>query len=239
MVSVNVLYYFFLNIIVSILIYIVLYYVTVSDFVKDKTGHVLFYKNEHGMKVANDYIRILYFNVLAPLLFAYLIWFLYYLTSIDFLFYGSLLYAIINLYFAILLLLRLKYFFYMDEPKNLTEREAFKNYTKNNLFLTLNNITNDENMHVVEYLYYGKSNVGLSMVFVLYMGLFLLTGVPEILLFLVVLLIYMHLMIFPDYLNKLWMVDIRTSKGLQFSYVLLGIILSIGFLILLIIRFSL
>lgn len=227
----NLIIYFAVNLIVVFLIYIGIYYILVSDFLSNLTGYTLFYKNEHRRKMPVDYVRIFFYNIITPLLIVVEnIWFVNIFLRSDVLFYGGLIYGLINIYFAILLFVRVKYFFYKDEYRDMRERDVFKNYKDNHI--DIRSLTHEsekyDDGYVIEYIGFGSWNVMISIVLLLYAGLYLMTGLFELIYIIILLIVYMHLMLIPDYLNKIWPYDIRTQRGRNICYKALLVIFMIG-----------
>lgn len=143
----------------------------------------------------------------------------------------GLIYGISNIYFATLLYLRINYFPFRDEPKDMRERKIFHDFEKHiydPFFFSYPNDNKYGDKFIGDYLFIGLMNNVFTMFLsmMLYMVLAFKLYMESIAL--IPLLIFMHLILFPDYINKYFTHDIRTQRGIQLIYSIGGSALMIS-----------
>lgn len=105
-------------------------------------------------------------------------------------------------YVLIGIFIRLKYYFYIDEEKDLSKRQYKRDYIDFGIRWGLLN----------------------SISLVLFVGVFLLSHKSIILLIIIIWFISLNTAIFPDYLNKIWIKDIRSKEGHEYYRSIFSII---------------
>lgn len=191
----------FLIFIISVLVVFLIYKFLISDYFVKKTNIKTFCLIKDKKK-CNDNIYLLFaFLMNIPILLT--CYYLYINTNLLLFFYAGFLMVFFWDYVIIGIILRLKYLFYENEEKNTCQRRYKKDF--------------------VDFGIRWGFLFSLSLMF--YVMMFLIFQKTIVLFVIIFWLVILNISIFPDYLNRVWKKDIRSSEGNDY---LMGIYSIIG-----------
>lgn len=182
----------FLPIMILSLPFILLDKLLLSDFFYNKTG-IKTYVMWYGKKRYLDKYALFITLGLISTIIGGMGYYVYYLTGLFAYFKIAALYDICLIYIGILIYLRKKFFFYIDEEKKEEDRVYPIPYI------------------IISMICDVTINVGIMIIYALYR----ITHGGILIFVMIILVVLLHLTVFPDYINKVLPIEIRTSEGLS------------------------
>jgi len=185
----NSIIFFVIIYVISFLIVYGIYKFLISDFFVKKTGYRTYCIKDNKKKCTDIvYIIFAFLMILNNLIMCYLYHIIF--DGLIF-FYASLLVSLFWAYVLIGIFLRIKYHFYINEEKRPCDRQYKRDFVDFGI------------------------NWGflLSFSLMLYGGMSLIMPKTIDLLIILIWFIFLNIAIFPDYLNKIWIKDIRSPEG--------------------------
>lgn len=191
-----------------------LYSLLASDFVFKKTGVLLQYKI-NGIKIDTDKGRLIIDGIIRSLIVFEVIFSFYILYPNKIFLYICIFYGFLKLYFVLALFIRNKYFFYRNEEKDITKRDYFK-YKLNKM--SPKSLYPDlyDSFQFRDYLDFSLHHSTYTFISLIgFMMVYMASHIPSIFIGFSIMLIILNILIFPDYLDKIFPCDLRTLEGYE------------------------
>lgn len=176
-----------IELVVLLLIY---YKFLLSDFFYEKTEHKLHYIKENGSRDVVDSVTIFVSLIFFYVIFVFNSYVIYLFTENYYILYGSLIACGVETYASIIIYLRIKFFYY-DGDKYESEKRYPTSYP----------------------IFSFKWTTIISFFSTLMFGIYYVTHRHVIVYCLIVLFFTFHMLLIPDYLNKIFPADVRTDEG--------------------------
>lgn len=197
------------NLLIILIVYYLIHRFLRSDFFYRKTGHKIYYIKENGSRELIDSVTIFYFLSSTYFIFIFSSYLILLCSGSYYLYYYSLIACGLFTYSSILIYSRIKIFHYDDDKKESEKRCPFTYpiFSMRWTFL-------------------------ISFFAALLLCMYPIFHKPKILFSFGILIILLHIFIFPEYMNKVLPYDVRTLVGRDNWVVrIVGIIFTITFFI--------